>query len=41
MAKVILVFNCQSSIKLGASKINSKSGRFYLDMARIMHRYYL
>ena len=34
-----VVFNCLSLIKLGASKINSRSCRFYLDIARILHRF--
>ena len=34
-----VVFNCQSCTKSDASKINSRSCRFYLDMARILHRF--
>ena len=34
-----VVFNCQSCTKSGASKINPRSCRFYLDMARILHRF--
>ena len=37
-AATSVVYNGQSRTKSGTSKINSRSCRFYLDMARILHR---